>query len=592
MAEHPEFSRDLIREKKLRRLAAILAADVVGFSALMRRDESGTLDRLIEFRRRCFDPHIATHNGRIVKLMGDGALVEFQSVTDAIACALSIQTTPRNDDLIRLRIGVNLGDVITTSGDIYGDGVNIAARLETLAQPDGICISDTVRHSLPPDVASCFHDDGMHQVKNLDTPIHVWRWTPKEQPVPSPQTRHVKTEGPGRASIAVLAFDNMSSDAEQEYFSDGIAEDIITALSHFRDFFVIARNSSFTYKGKAIRVDQVCRDLGVRYLLEGSVRRSGDKVRVTAQLIDGSGGAHIWAGKFDRDITDVFAVQDEITGAIVSAVAPETIGAETRRVRAKRPDSLTAWDLVLRARWHLGRFDRHENLTAADLLSRSLAAEPEVSDSHAALAQCHVMQMLHLWTTDIAESIVTADAAAAKAVEFDDMNANAHAILGMTRCFSRQFEDAGIHLNRAIELNPNLAIGHGNMSALHGVSGRFEESRRSARLAMALSPRDPLKAFWRGGLGIGAYVAGDYEQCLQNAREGLKEHPGFASLMRQETAALGMLGRSSEAAASCQRLLSAMPGLTTDRVRKMVPVRYPEDWERWLEGLRRAGLPE
>ncbi|MBE1283174.1 MAG: hypothetical protein GJ676_07665 [Rhodobacteraceae bacterium] len=575
----------------MRRLAAILAADVVGFSALMQRDEQGTLDQLIAFRRNCFDPEIAKHNGRIVKLMGDGALVEFASVVDAVACAIAIQTgiKAQTDSQIQLRIGINLGDVITTGNDIYGDGVNIAARLEPLADPGGICLSGIVHDSLGSKINARFQDDGEQKLKNIETPVRVFRWTAGDiatSPVPSADP------GAGKASIAVLAFDNMSSDPEQEYFSDGIAEDIITALSHFRDFFVIARNTSFTYKGQAIRVDQVCRDLGVRYLLEGSVRKAGGRVRVTAQLIDGENGAHIWAAKYDRDLTDVFAVQDEITQAIVSAVAPETIGAETRRVRSQRTENLSAWDKVLQARWHLGKFAKENNQIALDLLSRSVKSDPEVSDTHAALAHSHIMGMLHLWRPDTRDAIQAGEDAATLAVQLDDQNANAHAILGMALCFARKFDDSLVHLLRAIDLNPNLAIGYGNIAALYGVSAEFEKAEQSAKHAIALSPRDPLKAFWRGGLGIGAFVTGRYEICLQNAVEGLKEHPGYASLMRQETAALGMLGRTEEAQASTQRLLKAMPDLTIEKVRKIVPVRYPEDWERWLEGLRRAGLPE
>lgn len=575
----------------LRRLAAILAADVVGFSALMSRDEQGTLEQLIAFRRNCFDPQIAQHNGRIVKLMGDGALVEFASVLDAVACAIAIQksATAQSENPIQLRIGINLGDVITTGEDIYGDGVNIAARLEPIAEPGGVCISGIVHDSLRGKINARFRDDGEQKLKNIETSIRVFHWTPGDINTSHPPSSKFDA---GKASIAVLAFDNMSSDPEQEYFSDGIAEDIITALSHFRDFFVIARNTSFTYKGQAIRVDQVCQDLGVKYLVEGSVRKAGERVRVTAQLIDGESGAHIWAAKYDRELTDVFAVQDEITQSIVSAVAPETIGAETRRARSKRSGNLSAWDKVLQARWHLGKFTNENNRIAHDLLKRSLESNADDSETHAALALSHIVGMLHLWRTDTKEAIHAGEIEASLAVQLDDQNANAHAILGMALCFGRKFDEALIYLLRAIDLNPNLAIGHGNIAALYGVSGEFDKAAQSAKHAMALSPRDPLKAFWRGGLGIGAYIAQQYDLCLENAIEGLKEHPGYASLMRQEAAALGMLGRREEAQLAVARLLETMPGLTIERVRKMVPVREPGDWENWLEGLRRAGLPE
>jgi TolB-like protein/class 3 adenylate cyclase len=575
-----------------RRLAAVLAADVVGFSAMMARAENDTLTRLIAFRKTIFDPSIRAHNGRIVKLMGDGALVEFASVIDAVNAAITIQMAVAQDpdSPIRLRIGINLGDIIHTGGDIYGDGVNVAARLEALANPGGICLAASVHQSIGTRIEARFADGGTQTLKNIETPVQIYHWQPDTVPLSATQSDGGTTAG--KASIAVLAFDNMSTDPEQEYFSDGIAEDIITALSHFRDFFVIARNTSFTYKGQAIRVDKVCADLGVRYLLEGSVRKSGTKVRVTAQLIDGQSGAHIWAAKYDRELDDIFAVQDEITRAIVSAVAPETLGAETRRARHQGPESLSAWDMLLQARWHLGKFSREHNEAARALLHKARETDPEASDIHAALALCDLMAMLHVWRPDPQAVIGAARSAAETAVALDDQNANAHGMLGMALIFARQFQEGADHLDRAIGLNPNLAIGHGNFASYHGVSGNYEPARASALRAMELSPRDPLKAFWRGGMGIGAFVAKAYEDCLANAREGLREHPGYASLMRQEAAALGMLGRSDEARASVDRLLTVMPGLTIAQVRNMVPVRDPVDWERWLDGLRRAGLPE
>ncbi len=569
-----------------RRLTAILAADVVGFSAMMGRDEAGTLARLIDMRKTVFDPELARTGGRIVKLMGDGALVEFSSVANAVSCAIAVQERLAPDPTLKLRIGVNLGDVILQGSDLYGDGVNIAARLEALAEPGGICISGPVADSLGSRLDPRFADSGLQQLKNIEKPVRVLRWSPDMEPAAA--LAEPEFDRPG---IAVLAFDNMSAEAEQEYFSDGIAEDIITALSHFREFKVIARNTTFTYKGKAVRVDQVCRDLGVRYLLEGSVRKAGNKVRVTAQLIDGETGAHLWANRYDRSIDDIFAVQDEITQAIVEAVAPETMNAEFKRAR-NRPESLSSWDKVLRARWHLGKFAQTDNEEARALLSQIVASNPNMSEAHAGIALCDLMAMLHVWRTDTGAAIQSAKSAARKAVEQDDNSANAHAILGMACIFARDFEEGETHLMRAIRLNPNLAVGYGNCAALYGVSGQYPEAKTAYERAAALSPRDPLKPFWRGGFGIGAYVAADFETCLNNAQAGLRETPGYASLMRQEAAALAMLGRLDEARSSVGRLVEKMPGLTVTRVRAMVPVRHEADWELWLEGLRRAGLPE
>ena len=569
-----------------RRLTAILAADVVGFSAMMGRDEAGTLARLIDMRKTVFDPEVARTGGRIVKLMGDGALVEFSSVANAVSCAIAVQERLASDPTLKLRIGINLGDVILQGSDLYGDGVNIAARLEALAEPGGICVSGPVADSLGSRLDPRFADTGLQPLKNIEKPVRVLRWLANMEPA-------IALAEPGfdRPGIAVLAFDNMSADPEQEYFSDGIAEDIITALSHFREFKVIARNTTFTYKGKAVRVDQVCRDLGVRYLLEGSVRKAGNKVRVTAQLIDGETGAHLWADRYDRSIDDIFAVQDEITQAIVEAVAPETMNAEFKRAR-NRPESLSSWDKVLRARWYLGKFSQPDNEEARALLSQIVASDPNMSEAHTGIALCDLMAMLHVWRTDTGVAIQSARASAAKAVEQDDNSANAHAILGMACLFARDFDEGETHLMRAIRLNPNLAVGYGNCAALYGVSGQYPEARAAYERAAALSPRDPLKPFWRGGFGIGAYVAADFETCLHNAQAGLKETPAYASLMRQEAAALAMLGRQEEARASVARLVEKMPGLTVTRVRAIVPVRNEADWELWLEGLRRAGLPE
>lgn len=576
-----------------RRLTGIVAADVVGYSALMAQDEDGTFAALQSLRTTLLLPLIKTHSGRVVKLMGDGMLAEFASIVDAVEFAVAFQTAVVDflDGRIKLRFGINLGDVITEGGDIFGDGVNIAARLEALADTGGICISGIVMESLGHRVKAHFADDGEHQLKNIPRPVRVFRWVASPQAMAADFSPSSSWKS-GKPSIVVLAFDNMSGDPEQEYFSDGIAEDIITALSHFKEFFVIARNTSFTFKGQAIRVDQVCRELGVRYLLEGSVRKAGNRVRVTAQLIDGENGAHVWATKLDRNLDDIFAVQDEITQAIVGAVAPETLGAELKRSRSKPPGNLTAWDQVMQARWHLGNLTRQDYQKARELLNRAIDTAPDMSDAYAGLAMCDLMDMLHIWVPDAAVAINSAAQAARMAITLDDTNAVSHGMLGMAMCFMRQYDQAEQHLNRAIVLNPNLAIGHGNFAALHGVSGNLDPSRQSFQRAVELSPRDPLKPFWAGGFGIALYVAESYEECLELTTRALKDHPNYASLMRQQAASLGMLGRQDEATASMQRLLQVMPGLTISRVRHMVPVRYPDDHERWLEGLRRAGLPE
>ncbi|MEN8198071.1 MAG: adenylate/guanylate cyclase domain-containing protein, partial [Pseudomonadota bacterium] len=344
-----------------RRLAAILAADVVGYSRLVRADEEGTIEALKRLRTELIDPKIAEHRGRTVKLMGDGILVEFPSVVDAVRAAAQVQQAMAGyngdrveDDRIRFRIGVNLGDVVIDGNDIHGDGVNIAARLEGLAAPGGICISGAVHEQVRDRVDLAFEDMGDCKVKNIDRPIRAWRWSAEASPpAHAAPVSSTPPALPDKPSIAVLPFDNMSNDPDQDFFADGMAEDIITALSRMPWFFVIARNSSFTYKGRAVDVTQVSTELGVRYVLEGSVRKAGNRLRITAQLIDATTGKHVWAERYDRDVLDIFDVQDEVTQAIVSAVAPEFLATEAKRVRRKDPAQLDAWECVMRGRAHL-----------------------------------------------------------------------------------------------------------------------------------------------------------------------------------------------------------------------------------------------
>jgi adenylate cyclase len=351
-----------------RRLAAIVSADVVGYSRLMGVDEAGTHERLQALFADLVQPKIIEHRGRVVKLMGDGLLAEFPSVIDAVNWALEVQAKVAEldnetaaDERIEYRVGVNLGDIIVDGDDIFGDGVNVAARLQEIAQTGGVCISDKVHIEVRGKIGVEFTDGGAQAVKNITEPVHVWRWSPNQQatamPVVAGQAKPLPL--PDKPSIAVLPFDNMSGDPEQEYFADGIAEDIITALSRFHAFLVIARNSTFTYKGRAVNVGDVGRELGVRYVVEGSIRKAGNRVRVTAQLIEAAGGNHIWAERYDRDLEDIFALQDEITETIVGAVEQEIGSVERTRATQKRPDSLEAWELLQRGLHHVWQMDRN-----------------------------------------------------------------------------------------------------------------------------------------------------------------------------------------------------------------------------------------
>ena len=390
-------------ERVERRLAAILAADMVGYSRLMEADEAETIARQKALRKELIDPKIAEHNGRIVKTTGDGVLVEFASVVDATECAVAIQRAivEREADVpeerrIQYRVGINLGDIVIDGDDILGDGVNIAARLEGLAEPGGICVSGNVHEQLAGKIVLDFEDLGEQRVKNIKKPVRVYR---------------VRLDGrgadmgpalelPDKPSIAVLPFENMSGDPEQEYFSDGIAEDIITGLSRNRGVFVIARNSTFTYKGAAVDARQVARELGVRYVLEGSVRKAGSRVRITAQLVDAATGNHVWAERYDRELEDIFAVQDDITQNIVAAIGPELVSAEIQRARRKDPKRLDAWDCTMRATWHFARVTREDMEEARRLALKAIELDPGAAPAFSVLAITHVRGAVNGWKVD------------------------------------------------------------------------------------------------------------------------------------------------------------------------------------------------
>src|ERR1700751_3622200 len=423
-----------------RRLAAILAADVAGYSRLMGADEEGTLATFRAIRRELCDPKIKEHRGRIVKTTGDGLLVEFASVVDAVRCAVEVQRAmiERNADIpaerrIELRIGINLGDIIIDKGDIFGDGVNVAARLEALAAPGGICVSRVVRDQVRDKLEFSFEDMGAQQVKNIARPVRTHRILLSAGAAePSDAVAAVPPSArplPQKPSIAVLPFANMSGDPEQEYFSEGVTEDIITNLSHNRAFFVISRSTSFTYKGPAVDVGKVARELGVRYLLEGSIRRAGNRVRITAQLIDAETGHHLWADRYDRDLADVFAVQDEISRSITGAITPGIIAAEIQQAQRKDPDQLDAWDRIVRAHWHIRRFTREDLAEARRLLAEAIALDPANSMAYADLAFARHFEAVFGWGHGPVESHIRLGEAARKAVAADDSDAMAHTAL-------------------------------------------------------------------------------------------------------------------------------------------------------------------
>ncbi|NNE21237.1 MAG: hypothetical protein HKN11_01375 [Rhizobiales bacterium] len=470
-----------------RKLAAILAADVVGYSKLMAEDEAGTLAALREHRHKLFDPETQNHGGRIVKLMGDGTLVEFSSVVDAVECALAIQQALADaDGPIKLRIGINLGDVIIDGDDIYGDGVNIAARLEAVADPGGICISSIVHESLGHRVEAEFADAGAHEVKNIARPICVFQWSPGTAAPGANAVSQDMAELPEKPSIAVLAFNNMSGDPEQEYFSDGIAEDIITELSRFSELFVIARNSSFAFKGQSVDIKDTARQLGVQYVVEGSVRKAGNRVRVTAQLIDAADGAHVWADRYDRQLEDIFEVQDDVVRAIVAVLPGRIAEAGAERVRRKPTSNMSAFDYLLRGNHALAR--RGDSIRdAIGLYHKAIETDPNCAPAYAGIAIAEGMSVWDLSTYDD-NPLERAYEYGKKAIELDPGDYRSQGAFGEALRQLGNHAVARLHLERAKALNPNSAQVLGYWAMLLAYTGHYQEAIDTYFRAIKLDP--------------------------------------------------------------------------------------------------------
>jgi TolB-like protein len=581
-----------------RRLAAILAADMVGYSRLMEADEAGTIARQKAHRAELIDPQVAEHGGRIVKTTGDGLLVEFASVVDAVACAAAVQQAmaEREADVaeerrIRYRVGINVGDIVIDGDDILGDGVNLAARLEGLAEPGGICVSANVYDQVRNKTDLAFDDMGAQTVKNIAEPVRAYAVS-LEDDGGGVDTHSAPLERPEKPSIAVLPFDNMSGDPEQEYFSDGISEDIITSLSRMPWFFVIARNSTFTYKGQAHDIKRVARELGVHYVLEGSVRKGGNRVRITAQLIDATTGKHVWAQRYDRDLEDIFAVQDEVTEQIVSAVAPEFLSFEARRAQSKDPAHLDAWDCVMRGRWHLWQIGRENLAEARRYFEQALELMPGGEFGASDLTSVHLWEFLYGWNKMPAESLEAMAKYAKLAVAANDHDPWALSNLAWANLFRRQWDDALAPAERAIELNPSFAPALAAKGLVLDLAhGRTEDGIADILAAMRLSPRDVMTPMWLAALGIAYFNAERYEDSAETARRATQLAPDFPTGHRQLAASLAMLGRMEEAEAARRDLEALIPGHTAAEVRQRLPVRDAANLERFVDGLIKAGLP-
>jgi TolB-like protein/Flp pilus assembly protein TadD len=563
----------------------------------MELDEAGTLTALKAHREELIDPTIAEHRGRIVKLMGDGALVEFASVVDAVTCAAAIQKgmTGRNDSVaedrhFELRIGVHLGDIIVEGEDIYGEGVNVAARLEGLAEPGGVCLSGDAYRQVRGKVEVDFEDLGEREVKNLVEPLRVYRIA-INGPSPAPTLTPTKPLPlPDKPSIAVLPFDNMSGDSEQTYFADGITEDIITELSRYSDLMVIARNSSFAYKGRTVDPKTIMAELGVRYILEGSVRKAGSRIRVTAQLIDGAHGGHLWAERFDRNLEDIFAVQDEITQIVVGTLVPKLQAARANLVMNEDPARLNAYDLVLRALAHYRRFTKADHEETGRLARAAIKIDSLYSRAYSVLA-LNLMQSRNSGYTRDPEACLAAGLEAARmAVSLDDNDGQAHAALAMLYLFSDRHQQSITESRRAIELNPNFADGHAHLANALACSGQTAEALTELDMAMRLNPHYP--AYYLMMQGRTHFVQGDYQAAIAPLERAVNVNPGFTPARTTLATCYAATGRVEEAKAVIADLLSEVPDLTVTYVRDVTPFKDPETLQRFVTCLETAGLPE
>ena len=577
-----------------RRLAAILAADVAGYSRLIGADEEGTLARLKTHRRDLIDRKIAEHRGRIVKTTGDGILVEFASVVDALRCAVEVQSamTGRNtaappDSRIEFRVGIHQGDIVVEDGDILGDGVNIAARLEGLAEPGGICVSARVQEDAAGRLDITFEDIGEQQLKNIARPVRVFRIAAKRSAPPSEPRAALPL--PDKPSVAVLPFTNMSADPEQEFFADGIAEDVITALSRYPSLFVIARNSCFTYKGRAVDVKQIGHELGVRYVLEGSLRKAGGRIRVTAQLVEAETGKHVWAERYDRELADIFAVQDEITEAVTIAIAPAIAHAERQRAMRKPPESLDAWAAYQRGLWHFSHVTAEENALAEKFFRQSIELDPAFAGGHTGLAYALANAGNTFQQMDFNEAMGAAEASARRAVALDATDAEAHAVLSATLGGRGDIAGALLEAEHARSLSPNLASAHGALSMLLIYSGRAREGIAAHQTCARLDPRDPRLGWRLHRVPLGHYFIGEYAAARDAAELAISAYPEFPTPYRILAAALGQLGESDEAKRALDRASSLRPAAFEWFVRQRPPGFRPDDYEHVLEGLRKAG---
>jgi adenylate cyclase len=580
-----------------RRLAAILAADVVGYTALMGTDEDGTLQRLTELRQEILEPLINEHHGRIVKLMGDGLLVEFGSVVDTVTCALAWQkqvarheSSGNADTRIQFRIGINLGDVIVQGGDIHGDGVNIASRLEGLADPGGVCLSDDAYRQAKGKTEAVFQDMGDQDLKNVAEPVRVYRIAAERSVAVAPTSARGNLPLPDKPSIAILPFTNLSGDPEQEYFSDGISEDIITALSKVSKLFVVARNSTFTYKGRAVDVKQVGREQGVQYVLEGSVRRAGDRLRITAQLIDAITGHHIWAQRYDRVVQDVFELQDEITREVTSALQVELTDGEQAHLWASGTHNLAAWELVIQIQDLLYSHRREETLKARRLAEQALALDDGFAAAWTFLGDSYWQEVFGGWSEDPEHSLGLALDAMIRSRTIDDSNPDTFGMLAFLHLSLRKYEEAYAFAQQSLALGPSNSLSAAVAANVALYCDRPDDMVVLLKKAMRLCPIYP--AWYVGDLAWAHLLMKRQETAVTIAQEAISLDPDYIYTYCVLAVAHAELGRTREAAAAVENILRIDPKYSVRIFARSQPFRDTEVLDRHLDGLRKAGLLE
>ncbi len=580
-----------------RKLVAVAYADMVGYSRLIELDDAGTLQRLRTLRREVIDPAITEHGGRVVQTGGDSLLIVFDSIDGAVRCAVTVQqqvpildAVQPSDRIMRFRIGINLGDAIADGTDLHGDAVNVAARLQAECPPGGICVSRSVRDHVHGRLDLTFEELGALSLKNIARPVEAFAVKHDGTVPPTHLPNHMSHnfQGQGKPCIAVLAFSNFSGDLDQEYFSDGIAHDIITELSRKRTLLVTARNWSFAYKGGSLDIRQIAQELAVQYILAGSVRRSGERLRVTAELIEGETGNNLWAERYDRRESDLFAVQDEIALAVARAILPAVTDAEQQRVLRRAPESLGAWEAYQRGLWYRSRLRLEDVAKARQWFERAAILDPEFALPHTALADLVVLEITYFGSRPFSDLELVATEAR-MALELDPRDADAHAVVARSLANAGDFSSAFDHIDRALAITPD----HAGALRMKGVmliyNNRFSEGRQLLLSSIKADPNDPFTSMAFSYLGMSYYFERAYEAAVSSFREALGRRPNHLVSLRWLAASLGQLGRRREAHEVLQNVIAIAPDSFAQYTRERAPNMQQGNYEHMLDGLRKAG---